>query len=269
MTRTRLLRLLWAAALCAAPARLPAVSPPPLRAVLPGGLRVVLAPQRSTSMIGAALLVETGPDPVPGAGLLMSRLLWPGDAARSDAALASRSAAAWQPGSLLLAGSALPEDAPRLLARFAAALRRPGLSDRAVEAARQSVLAEIRQRDLDPYRLGSETLRQALYPFSPLGRPNLEGDEASLKALTPQWLSAYSRQRFVARRMVLALSGDFDPSRADSGQYALGGYWQTWALNAVIIFAGPISFALPKGRLELARIARQAMAINAVPPKRS
>lgn len=41
----------------------------------------------------------------------------------------------------------------------------------------------------------------------------------------------------------VAFADDFDPSRADTGAYALGGYWQTWALNAVIIFAGPISFA--------------------------
>ena len=40
---------------------------------------------------------------------------------------------------------------------------------------------------------------------------------------------------------VFAFAGGFDPG-ASSGDYALGGFWQTWALSAVLFAAAPISY---------------------------
>src|ERR1700754_3310776 len=40
---------------------------------------------------------------------------------------------------------------------------------------------------------------------------------------------------------VFAFAGSFDPS-ASGGEYALGGFWQTWALAAVLFAAAPISY---------------------------
>ncbi len=40
---------------------------------------------------------------------------------------------------------------------------------------------------------------------------------------------------------VFAFAGGFDPS-ASGGEYALGGFWQTWALSAVLFAAAPISY---------------------------
>ena len=40
---------------------------------------------------------------------------------------------------------------------------------------------------------------------------------------------------------VFAFAGGFDPG-ASSGEYALGGFWQTWALSAVLFAAAPISY---------------------------
>ncbi|MDG4666078.1 cytosine permease [Mycobacterium sp. 236(2023)] len=40
---------------------------------------------------------------------------------------------------------------------------------------------------------------------------------------------------------VVAFAGSFDPSTA-GGDYALGGFWQTWTLSAVLFAAAPISY---------------------------
>ena len=40
---------------------------------------------------------------------------------------------------------------------------------------------------------------------------------------------------------VFAFAGGFDPS-GSGGEYALGGFWQTWALSAVLFAAAPISY---------------------------
>ncbi len=40
---------------------------------------------------------------------------------------------------------------------------------------------------------------------------------------------------------IIAFSGGFDPG-AGSGEYALGGFWQTWTLCAVLFAAAPISY---------------------------
>jgi purine-cytosine permease-like protein len=40
---------------------------------------------------------------------------------------------------------------------------------------------------------------------------------------------------------VFAFAGGFDPS-VSGGEYALGGFWQTWALSAVLFAAAPISY---------------------------
>ena len=40
---------------------------------------------------------------------------------------------------------------------------------------------------------------------------------------------------------VFAFAAGFDPS-ASGGEYALGGFWQTWALSAVLFAAAPISY---------------------------
>ena len=40
---------------------------------------------------------------------------------------------------------------------------------------------------------------------------------------------------------VFAFAGGFDPG-ASSGEYALGGFWQTWMLSAVLFAAAPISY---------------------------
>jgi purine-cytosine permease-like protein len=40
---------------------------------------------------------------------------------------------------------------------------------------------------------------------------------------------------------VFAFAGGFDPG-ASSGEYTLGGFWQTWALSAVLFAAAPISY---------------------------
>jgi purine-cytosine permease-like protein len=40
---------------------------------------------------------------------------------------------------------------------------------------------------------------------------------------------------------VFAFSGGFNPG-ASSGEYALGGFWQTWGLSAVLFAAAPISY---------------------------
>ena len=40
---------------------------------------------------------------------------------------------------------------------------------------------------------------------------------------------------------VFAFAGGFDPG-ASSGEYALGGFWQTWTLSAVLFAAAPISY---------------------------
>src|ERR1700754_737109 len=40
---------------------------------------------------------------------------------------------------------------------------------------------------------------------------------------------------------VVAFAGAFDPA-ASGGEYALGGFWQTWALSAALFAAAPISY---------------------------
>lgn len=40
---------------------------------------------------------------------------------------------------------------------------------------------------------------------------------------------------------VFAFAAGFAPG-ASGGEYALGGFWQTWALSAVLFAAAPISY---------------------------
>lgn len=208
--------LTWStAAAAAAPTPAPGVT----RERLPNGLTVVVRENPAAPVVASSLLVKMGTrtETADDAGIsnMLQIMLVRGTDKMSSEEIAA--AADGMGGSIDAYGDAdYSEIAATALARHwrpmlelvADVALRPTLPAGTVEAVRNFLLRQIRNRGDKPFDVAADRMRAVLfgphhpYAWDPLGRP------PSVGGLTRDALLAYYRRYYVPERMVLAVSGD-------------------------------------------------------------
>ncbi|MEN9663406.1 MAG: hypothetical protein RL324_2355 [Verrucomicrobiota bacterium] len=114
-----------------------------------------------------------------------------------------------------LAVEVLAPDISRGLNILADATLAPAFQARTFGIEQAAHLAELQQDKDDVVTLGRKLLRKKFYGAHPLAL-DAHGDEAGVKAITAKDLAALHRRLIVAPNVVLAVAGDFVPSRLRS-----------------------------------------------------
>jgi zinc protease len=211
----------------AGPAALVRRSPPDFEEIrLPNGARLLLQPDSHLPNLHLRLLSRGGPlleDPVRrGATSLLATMLTK-DTRRQDAAAVARAieevGGTFQPfsgnNSLGLAVEVLAPDLPRGLQILADGALQPAFRARTFGIERAAHLAELQQDRDDVVTLGRKLVRQKFFGGHPLAL-DTHGDEAGVTATAAADLAALHRRLFVAPNTVLAVAGDFHPTRLRS-----------------------------------------------------
>ena len=111
-----------------------------------------------------------------------------------------------------LALEVLPADLDRALGLLADAVLAPAFKRATFETERAAQLAELQEDADDVVTFGEKRLRQRFFGAHPFAI-DVNGDETGLNALTPAALAAFHRRLVVSGNAVLAVAGDFAPSR--------------------------------------------------------
>jgi len=192
--------------------------------VLDNGMRVVLRPVHTNPVVCSAVLVRAGvawePEQLSGASHFLEHLLFNGTKTRTQeqlyadvdriGAYNNATTRADHTLFLLLApsehlGTALEIQADMLL--------HSTLPPDKFEKEKGIVLEEM-GRDLgNPAHLADQFFEERLYAGSPYARPVL-GSADSISGLARDDVLSYYHDRYVPRRMVLLLTGDFEPEAA-------------------------------------------------------
>ncbi|HEY4908436.1 MAG TPA: pitrilysin family protein [Methylomirabilota bacterium] len=188
------------------------------RTVLPNGLTVLVRENREAPVVAYSLMVRMGtrtetPDNA-GISNLLQQMLVRGTEKLDGEQIAE--AADRMGGGIDAYGdvdyseitaTALSRNWPEMLDLLGDCVLRPTLPDGTVQAVRNFLARQIRNRGDKPFDVASDRMRAALfgsnpYAWDPLGR------RASVEKLDREALIAYYRRFYVPGQMVLAVSGD-------------------------------------------------------------
>lgn len=200
-------------ALSGAPARAGVTT----REVFPNGMTVIVQENRAAPVVAMTLLVGVGsrhePPDLNGVTALLGRTLLKGTRARSALELAQ---AAEDAGGGLESGTdqEYSELRVRGLARHWRTLLElvhetataPSLLPEEIERERETLLAQIRGLDDQPFQVANRLLSRALYGDHPFGQP-ASGEGATVRRLTRADLVRHFETFYTPERMVLAVSG--------------------------------------------------------------
>jgi len=106
-----------------------------------------------------------------------------------------------------IAATALARSWQEMLELVADVALRPTLPDGTVQAVRDFIVRQIRNRGDKPFDVASDRMRAALFGTNPYGWDPL-GRRESVEKLGREALLAYYRRHYVPGQMVLAVSGD-------------------------------------------------------------
>lgn len=203
---------------------------------LDNGATLLLAPRKDVPMVAATVLVRGGSlaDPAgkEGTADLLADMLSKGAGNRD--ALAFAQAVDGAGGSLAFASSGealvanaqfLSKDADLMLSLLADALLRPRMDPAEFDKLRKRAIDGLAAaKDADPRRLIGQYSDAWLFRGHPYGRPD-SGDETSLATITLDDLQAFRRQQMGGDRLIIAIAGDFDPTRVTAQvRQAFGGW---------------------------------------------
>jgi len=193
---------------------------PPIREALPGGLRLVLLPDRSIPLVTIHAVVRAGSlyDPPGKEGLarITAGTLARGGSSRQPAnalnerleSLGASFATETRREVSILSVELLSKDLDAGLGLLAEVLTDPAFGAPQFEAERAGLLEERRRRAEAPFDFSREEFRKLLYgPKSPWARTP---SAAGLAALSREDCLAFYRARYTPSRTVLAVAGDFD-----------------------------------------------------------
>ncbi len=228
----------------AAGIRLPAAQ----AVTLDNGATLILIPRKDVPLISATALVRGGAlaDPAgkEGSAELLASLLTQGAGSRDALAFAQTVDGAG--GSLsisstseALVGSAqfLSKDANLMLSLLADALLRPRMEQAEFDKLQKRAIAGIATaKDSDPRRLIGTYADAWLFRGHPYGRPT-GGDETSLASIRLDDLQAFRRGQMGGDRLILAISGDFDPVAITEQVTSLFGGWARAASGLPVVTA--------------------------------
>jgi zinc protease len=188
------------------------------RTVLPNGLTVLVRENREAPVVAYSLLVKMGTrtETLDTAGIsnLLQQMLVRGTEKLDGEQIAE--AADRMGGGIDAYGdvdyseitaTALARNWQEMLELLGDCVLRPTLPDGTVQAVRNFIARQIRNRGDKPFDVASDRMRAALfgsnpYAWDPLGR------RASVETLDREALIAYYRRFYVPGQMVLAVSGD-------------------------------------------------------------
>jgi predicted Zn-dependent peptidase len=206
------------------------------RTTLPNGATVLLMPRHDVPMIAASVLVRGGAladaPGKEGTASLLSDLLEKGAGNRDALAFAQTVDGAG--GSLGFASSReavvanaqfLAKDADVMLALLGDALLRPRMEATEFDKLKKRAIDGIASaKDGDPRGLIGEYTRAWLYQQQPYARP-AGGDETSLARITLDDLKTFRAQQMGGDRLIIAISGDFNPATLGKQVAAVFGGW--------------------------------------------
>jgi zinc protease len=207
------------------------------RAVLPNGLRLVVAPVAKLPLVTVTALVDAGAavERVSEAGVaaLTAQLLLEGAAGLDGAALVDRferigtsveAHADWDSAAVSL--TALSARLPDALALVRDLLRSPDFPEREVTRLRDERLAEILQQRAEPGALADEQFARAVYaPTARYGSP-AAGTATSVRALTRDVVRTFYTDRYQPAGITIILAGDVTVASALALVDRLFGDWR-------------------------------------------
>jgi zinc protease len=190
------------------------------RRVLPNGIVVYLAEDRSLPTLDATALFRAGSlyEPADRRGLaqLTASQLRNGGTTRTAyeqlneelEVLGASIEASASLEAISVSMGALAKDADRALELLAEVIRQPAFAPQPFETASGRLIEDLRRVKDNPPRLMAREFSRALYTEAhPLGRP-LTADEVS--RITPADLHGYAQRLLQPANMMLAVVGDFD-----------------------------------------------------------
>jgi zinc protease len=190
----------------------------PKRSVLDNGLVLLTSQQRSLPMVSIELLIEAGSRHdnanQEGVANLVAKLLTYGTKRRSalqisdtvDFIGASLSAGCGEDAASVSL-TILKKDLATGLDLLADILTASTFPQEEIDRQKQAVLAGIKAREESPGSIAQRRFAAALYPQSPYGRP-VEGDEASVKAISQASLQEFYQRFYRPNRAIMAVVGD-------------------------------------------------------------
>jgi zinc protease len=215
--------------------RIPRVGRDVDRRVLPNGIVLYLADDRSLPLVQASAVFRAGSlfeDPArPAVARFTASQLRSGGTALLPFAqlneeletLGASIEASASGEEITVSLSALAKDADRALQIFADIIRRPAFDPVPLEVAKGQAVEELRRLADNPARLAAREFNRALYTDAhPLGRPLTPGD---VTALQRQDLLAHHRRFVHPNNMFLALVGDFSREALAAKAQAAFGDW--------------------------------------------
>jgi len=188
----------------------------PKRSILDNGLVLLTSQQRSLPMVSIELLIEAGSryDNEEGVANLVARLLTYGTKRRSalqisdtvDFIGASLSASCGEDAASVSL-TILKKDLATGLDLLADILTASTFPQEEIDRQKQAVIAGIKAREESPGSIAQRRFAAALYPQSPYGRP-VEGNEASVKAISQASLQEFYQRFYRPNRAIMAVVGD-------------------------------------------------------------
>jgi zinc protease len=227
----------------ARPLPLPKPSPPPAakrqitRVVLANGIVLLVQENRGNPTVALHGSLKGGGafDPAnrPGLAQMTAGLLDRGTESRSSLQIATalESVAAnlsysADTEAVQITGQSLKKDLGRMLDLLGDTLRRPSFPAAELEKLRQQALAGLEQARSDPDARATRAFERAVYPAGHPWRPStLEEEEASLKAMTRDELTAFYRKHYGPDSLILAISGDLTAAEARAAVEKVLGDW--------------------------------------------
>ena len=196
----------------------------PHRSVLNNGMVLLTSEQRTLPMVSIEMLIHAGAryDPPKQDGLanLTAELITEGTKRRTalqisesldflGASLAARSGEDLASVSLTV----LKKDLPAGLELLAEVLTSAVFPQEEIERQKQAVIATIRAKQEQPGEIAEMHFAAAVFPQTPYGRP-VEGNEASVKAITQASLREFYERYYRPNRSIIAVVGDISHQEA-------------------------------------------------------
>lgn len=211
------------------------------RTVLDNGMVVIAVENPAADIIAARIFINAGSswESPTQAGLshLLSAVLTKGTEGRSSLEIAElvESVGATlstdtTPDYFLLSLKTVSGDFPELLRLSHELLRSPTFPESEVELERRLTLQGIRSQQEQPFTIGYDQMRRAMYPDHPYACSVL-GTEATVSQLTRLDLQTYHQTYFRPDRIVISLTGRISPLEATALVESVFGDWQAPAVS--------------------------------------
>ncbi|HXJ93446.1 MAG TPA: pitrilysin family protein [Terriglobia bacterium] len=193
--------------------------PRPVVTKLPNGLTVLVLEQHKLPLVNFMLWIETGalsdPKDMPGLAGFTAEMLKEGTTHRTSAQLAAdvddigatlNAQAPFGSTHSSITASGLAPSAGQVLELMSDAVLNPTFPSDELEKYKQRQLSQLEQERSQPFSLGQEKFRQAVYQDSPASvmLPTAE----SIKAATPERLKEFHDRYYVPSNAILGIVGD-------------------------------------------------------------